>query len=389
MQLKDALANKSSVIVLRAYRKQQYQGDMEAPFLQEAHFQWLTGIDEPDWWVIVTPESHYLVSPDIDQSHQIFNGGVELDTVRKATGINTIITYREARQLLKNLATRYETVYTLGKDPRAPYYDFSLNPSQAELTRMVKRIFKTVEDCRPQLNALRALKTPQELQDIKNAIQVSIDSFRTVHKSLPTLTKEYEIEAQLNSDFRKTGAQGHAYAPIVAAQKNACTLHYNKNNSPLPSNGLVLIDAGARYGGYSADITRTYAIGTPTARQIAVHAAVQKAHFAIIELIKPGATFNEYQDKSDEIMKEALQSLGLLKKPGDDRKYFPHAISHGLGIDVHESLGGYGEFRPGMVLTVEPGIYIPEEGIGVRIEDDILVTESGNENLSVALSTDL
>jgi len=120
-----------------------------------------------------------------------------------------------------------------------------------------------------------------------------------------------------------------------------------------------------------------------------VHAAVQKAHFAIIDLIRPGVTFKDYQDGTDTIMKEALRSLGLLNTPADYRKYFPHAISHGLGIDVHESLGGYKEFQPGMVLTVEPGIYIPEEGIGVRIEDDILVTEAGNENLSAALSTDL
>lgn len=185
------------------------------------------------------------------------------------------------------------------------------------------------------------------------------------------------------------GAEGYAYEPIVAAGANALTLHYTRNNNPLPKNGLLLIDAAARVGGYCADITRTYAIGTPTAREVAVHAAVEKAHFAIINLIKPGLALSEYQDKSDEIMKEALRSLGLLKKPEDYRKYFPHAISHGLGIDVHESFGGYTEFMPGMVLTVEPGIYIPEEGIGVRIEDDILVTETGNENLSGDLPTGL
>ena len=120
-----------------------------------------------------------------------------------------------------------------------------------------------------------------------------------------------------------------------------------------------------------------------------MYAAVEKAQQEITALIKPGVALKDYAEQSDVIMKGALRSLGLLNKPDDYRKYFPHAVSHGLGLDVHESLGGYKEFMPGMVLTVEPGIYIPEEEIGVRIEDDILVTEQGNENLSAALPTSL
>ena len=147
--------------------------------------------------------------------------------------------------------------------------------------------------------------------------------------------------------------------------------------------------AGARVGGYAADITRTYAIGTPSQREKDVHAEVEKAHRAIIDLIKPGASIKQYSASVDEIMKQALQNLNLFNTPDDYRRYFPHAVSHGLGIDVHDSLGGFETFLPGMVLTVEPGVYIPEEGIGVRIEDDILVTEDGNRNLSAALPTSL
>jgi Xaa-Pro aminopeptidase len=387
--LKKSLSEQSSVIVLRAYAKQQYQGDMEVPFLQEANFLWLTGIDQPNWWVIITPDTEYLVAPSVDMSHQIFNGAVEYDAARTMTGVAKIVTTRQAHLLLRELADRFGHVYTLGKDPYSKYYDFSQNPSQAMLARTLKRCFKSIEDCRPQILALRSIKSSNEVGLIKEAVAVSLDSFRAIHEEMKRVNKEYEIEARLNGDFRRTGADGHAYAPIVAAGLNACTLHYNKNNSELPKNGLVLIDAGARFNGYCADITRTYAIGEPSSREKAVHAAVQKAHFAIIDLIRPGVTFKDYQDGTDTIMKEALRSLGLLNSPADYRKYFPHAISHGLGIDVHESLGGYKEFQPGMVLTVEPGIYIPEEGIGVRIEDDILVTETGNENLSAALSTDL
>ena len=154
---------------------------------------------------------------------------------------------------------------------------------------------------------------------------------------------------------------------------------------------MVLIDIGARVGGYSADVTRTYCLN-PTKRQKAVHAALEKAHQAIITLIAPGLPIAEYIDSVDEIMKQALYELGLLDDMSDQeayRKYFPHAISHGLGIDTHDSLGRPRYLETGMVLTVEPGIYIPEEGIGVRIEDDILVTATGYENLTAALPTSL
>ena len=175
----------------------------------------------------------------------------------------------------------------------------------------------------------------------------------------------------------------------MASGKNALTLHYSKNNDSLPKNGLVLIDAGARYKGYCTDITGTYAIGASTERQKAVHAAVEKAHHAIIALLGPGKSVKEYHEQVDAIMIDALKSLGLYNKPEDYRKYFPHAISHGLGIDVHDPLGNPTHFQPGMVLTVEPGIYIPEEKIGVRIEDDILITQTGIENLSGDLPTGL
>lgn len=188
------------------------------------------------------------------------------------------------------------------------------------------------------------------------------------------------------------GGATHAFEPIVASGKNACTLHYTSNNDRLRTDQLVLFDIGARLHGYPGDITRTYAVGEPTKRQSEVHMAVRQAEQQIIELVRPGLALTEYIAAVDSIMKNALLLLGLMKNLDDTtayRRYFPHAVSHGLGVDVHDRLGGYTEFQPGMVLTVEPGIYIPEEGIGVRIEDNIVITEKGSHNISAALSTDL
>ena len=150
-----------------------------------------------------------------------------------------------------------------------------------------------------------------------------------------------------------------------------------------------MIDVGASFNGYAADITRTYALKKPTKRQVQLHERLQEAHAAVIDLLKPGESVSEYSKNVDTIMKQALIDAKLLKSFEDHetyRKYFPHAISHGLGIDPHDSLGGPQYFEPGMVLTVEPGIYIPEEGIGIRIEDDILITEKSHKNLSQKLA---
>ena len=360
-------------------------------FEQEANFWYLTGIEAPDWWVIIDGKlgKSYLVAPEVDAIHDIFDGSISYNNAKKISGVDDVISEKEAIVLLKDLSKKYDTVYTLGKDPSAEHYDFVVNPSQENMQKRLQKIFNNVEDCRLDLAKLRAIKQPEEIEYMEKAISLTVDAFNQVKKKLPQLKYEYEVEAEFSYIFRKNGSKGHAYDPIVASAKNACTLHYSDNNSLLKPGSLLLIDIGARISGYAADITRTYSIGTPTDCQIEVHKAVEKAHNRIVSLLRPGLLVSEYQDNVDEIMKSTLEDLGLLKKPDDYRRYFPHAISHGLGIDVHDLLGRPERFLPGMVITVEPGIYIPEEAIGVRIEDDILITEDGYRNLSKSLSTGL
>lgn len=384
----------SSVVVLTAYSQQQRMNDSAFKFEQEANFWYLTGINVPNWRLILNTKTgeSWLVAPDVDAVHEVFDGSLSVSEAARVSGVSAVLSQDGATMLLKDLAKKHKVVYTLGKDPYEKHYDFALNPAQKLLTRSLKTVFSDVKDCRRDLAKLRAIKAPEEIVAIKRAIALTIKGFERVKRQLPKLHYEYEIEAEFTHEFRSKGALGHAYDPIIASGKNACTLHYNDNQQELTTNQLVLLDVGARVDGYAADITRTYSVGAPTDRQQQVHRAVEQAHYKIIELLKPGCSVAKYQQAVDEIMKDSLMSLGLLK-PKDDtkqyRNYFPHAISHGLGIDVHDSLGGPTEFMPGMVLTVEPGIYIKEEGIGVRIEDDILITESGHENLSTALSTSL
>lgn len=380
---------KLGLLVIAGYGSLQQSGDAAFAFQQEANFWWLTGIEAPGWWLILESSHTTLVAPSVEATHQLFDGGLSWEEAKRISGVEKVISQAEATELLEKLASKYKSVATLGRDPLAKYYDFALNPAPLATLRQLRKVFSKVEDCRLELARLRAIKQPSEVAAIRRAVGLTIEAFVAVRQNIAKYTYEYQVEADFSHYFRSSGAKGHAYEPIVAAGKNACTLHYVKNQDRLNKNGLLLLDIGARVGGYAADITRTYALGTATKRQQQVHAAVELAHQEIISLLKPGLPVLEYHQKVDEIMKQKLTELGLLKKPEDYRKYFPHAISHGLGIDVHDALGRPTEFKEGMVLTVEPGIYIPEEGIGVRIEDDILITKDGHENLSAALPTSL
>jgi Xaa-Pro aminopeptidase len=198
---------------------------------------------------------------------------------------------------------------------------------------------------------------------------------------------EYQLEAEITAGFRKRGATGHAFEPIVAAGKRACILHNVANNAPIGKNELVVVDVGAEFEHYSADITRTVSFERSSTRQGAVYSAVLEAQEFAIDLLKPGLAFEDYRRQTDRFIGEKLRELGLIKTvgPAGIRKYYPHSISHFMGLNVHD-VGDYGQsLQSGMVLTVEPGIYIPEEGLGVRLEDDILVTEKGCEILSKTL----
>lgn len=379
----------SGLVIIAGYASLQRGNDASFSFEQEANFWYLTGIEEADWWLVLHETKSYLVAPDIDEVHRVFDGGMSAEAAIKLSGVDEVISHTEGRALLRFLASEHTRVSTLGKDQHAEHYDFALNPAPVEMLAHLQEMFHEVIDCRGKLAVQRSIKQPIEIEHMRKAIAITIEAFEEVKAKINSYTHEYQIEADFTHHFRYAGATGHAYDPIVASGMNACTLHYDHNQAALKAGDMVLMDIGARVSGYPADITRTYQFGHVTDRQNAVHAAVAQAHREIIALLKPGFAVREYVAKVDEIMQDALRSLGLLNSESDYRKYFPHAVSHGLGIDVHDSLGGPKEFQVGMVLTVEPGIYIPEEGIGVRIEDDILITKDGYENLSEKLATSL
>ena len=382
-----------SLLVVPAYSEMQRGNDAAYAFEQEANFWYLTGIEHADWWVILdgTRGKSWLVSPVVDDIHALFDGSLGADDAKAISGIDEVIDREEALSLLRREARTRQFVYTVDQPPYHDRFGFTLNPAAHELREQVSRIFTQVQDFRPKLAEMRAIKRPEEIRMMQTAIDLTIGAYEEVKAKLSTYKYEYEVEADFTHYFRSRGAAGHAYDPIVAGASNACTLHYGSNAAALKKGSLLLLDIGARVGGYAADITRTYAIGRPTKRQQDIHARVVEAQAQIIKLLTPELSVELYHQQVDTIMQDALIELKLIRDKHDEkyRTYFPHAISHGLGIDVHDALGRPRYLQPGMVLTVEPGIYIPEEGVGVRIEDDILITDRGYRNLSRKLATDL
>ena len=237
----------------------------------------------------------------------------------------------------------------------------------------------------------RTIKSAAELQAICDACHITEQGFRNILDVVQPGVWEYEVEAEYLYNFVRNRSRGFAYTPIIAGGGNACVLHYIENNKQLKDGDLLLMDVGAEYGNYNADMTRTIPVnGRFTKRQRAVYDAVLRVKNKATDILRPGITIPEYHKEVGLFMEEELVELGLIdktdiKNQNPDwpayKKYFMHGTSHHLGLDVHDYASVFDPVAQGMVFTVEPGIYIREENIGVRIEDDILITEDGHENL--------
>lgn len=379
------------LIVLSAHRRMQRSGDTTYPFRQNSSFFYFTGIEEPDVILVIDTGrgEEWLILPELSEAERIFDGSIDTSGLKKISGINSLEQGRSGWQKLSRRAKAAGAVQTIVPPV---FKDLTLrNAAQAQLREWLRDRRIKVRDVSKTIVGLRAIKQPAEIGCIEKAVAITVDTLSDIFGRLGEFGHEYELEAALTAGFRVRGARGHAYDPIVASGRNACTLHYTRNGAKLSRDDLLLIDAGAEVSNYASDITRTVALDRPTARQRAVHAAVLALQEEAIARLRPGITLIELDRLAHEDTGRALRGLGLAQQPTKSavRRYFPHSISHFMGLDVHDVGYARQPLRPGMVLTVEPGIYINREGIGVRIEDDILITENGARNLSASLSADL
>ncbi len=240
-----------------------------------------------------------------------------------------------------------------------------------------------IADITPLITPLRKVKDAWEIEQMQKAIDITGEGILDIIRQARASMYEYELEAMLFYRMQRSGAHHWGFAPIIASGINAATLHYGQNNCRIEEGQLVLMDVGAAYNNYSADITRCFPVSESFSdRQKQIYQLVLDVQKEIIEMIKPGVSLMDLQVKTRELLAESALAIGLIKDLDEITRYYMHGVSHFLGLDTHDLGGRNAILEVGNVITVEPGIYIPEENLGVRIEDDVLVTESGNCVLS-------
>lgn len=394
--------------------------DVEYAYRQDSDFFYLTGFNEPEAVAVLAPhhEEHrfvLFVQPK-DPDKETWTGyrcGVE--AAKTVYGADEAYSIDELNEKLPQYLIKADRIYYhLGSD--RSFNNLILSHWQRLMAGYQKRGTGPIalEDTHPILHPMRLVKSEAELEMMRKAAAISAQAHNRAREFARPGRYEYEVQAEIEHTFRQEGGIGPAYPSIVASGANACILHYIENNCQIQDNQLLLIDAGCSYGYYNGDITRTFPVGGKfTPEQKAIYEIVLEAQLKAIEEVKPGKPYNEFHDMAVCVIVKGLLDLGLLR--GDleeiikEEKYKPfymHRTGHWLGLDVHD-VGVYKHneetwqtLQPGQVLTVEPGIYIspqikpaegqpevPENwrGIGLRIEDDVLVTASGSEILTSAV----
>lgn len=403
-----------SIAILPAAQECMRSGDTHYRFRQNSNFAYLTDCEEADGILVVfagSPERSILFHLPKDPALEQWTGRrLGSEGVKLMLGIAEAYPLSEWPEFLTQHATAFDRIYVdLGHHTKLESSILEAIAGQKAKVRRGVGATAMLCDIEPILSEMRLFKDDFERAFMQKAADISVQAHREAMQAAPKLAYEYELEAILMHRFLREGCRASAYDPIVASGENACILHYTANNAPLKNDALILIDAGAEYANYAADITRTFPkSGRFSDAQRAVYEVVLRAQQAGIAQIGPGTPWPSIQEVMVRILCEGLVDLGILK--GDVstlietqayKPYYMHNSGHWLGIDVHDA-GHYkkqGEFRalePGMALTVEPGLYLDASipglardfhGIGVRIEDDILVTESGYVNLTGALPT--
>ncbi len=373
------------LIVIAANGLMQRNADVTYRFRQDSNFLYLTGLaDLADAILVITSGESFLIIRDKTAVEITFEGNYNCDEIAKKSGIHRVYSSAEGWAQLKRLQLNRNKLFTITAPPSRAA-NFYTNPARRRLTARLARLQKSsaeLVDIRPQLIKLRQIKQPAEVAAIKHAIKITQRGFEAAKKLMIGPTSEQALQAVFDQTFTEARTQ-HGYQPIIASGKRANTLHYTANDHAVTASELVLMDVGAEVNGYSADISRTYSAHF-SARQRKVFEAVGAVQQTIIKRIEPGLSWHDLNEMSEQIMGEWLIKLKLISKnqPAEVRRYFTHGISNSLGLDEHDPSDYTKPLAENMVITVEPGIYIPKEDIGVRIEDDILITKTGAENLS-------
>lgn len=394
----------NSIAIFRSNYEFVRNGDASMDFKQNSDLFWLTGIDQEDSILVLFPDSpeaaykECLFLKQTNETIAVWEGHkYTKEEATQVSGIKSVFWNDNFDQAIRPKINYATNIYlTLNENDR---FSYKSPYSDLDFARKIKRDFPLHQYHRaaPILQRLRSIKSDVEMALINHAIGISKKGFERLLNFVKPGVMEYEVEAELIHEYIRNAATGHSFHPIVASGKNACVLHYIDNNSVCNDGDLLLVDCGVDYANYASDMTRVIPVnGKFTDRQKQVYNAVLRVMREASKLLKPGTMLMDYhQIVGKELMEKELVDLGLLSmndiKNEDSnwpayKKYFMHGTSHFLGIDVHDVGMRYEPMKAGMLFTCEPGIYIKEEGIGIRIENNLLLTNNQPIDLMDAIN---
>jgi Xaa-Pro aminopeptidase len=387
-----------SVAILFSNYQMPRNGDQYYPYRQHSDFFYFTGIEQEKSILIIAPDANSVELKEVlfilraNPTLEIWEGH-KLTTAeaREISGIKTIKYTDEFDAVIHALMISSENVYF--NLPELPKFFPEVQSKDEVIASQIKEKYRLhrFERLAPLMQQLRLRKSETEIGLIKKAISITRDAFLELLQEVKPGIGEFEIEAIITHEFIRSAANGHAYSPIVASGKNACALHYIENQNVCRDGELLLMDFGAEYANYAADLSRTIPVnGRFTKRQRELYDATYRIYQTARSLIKPGTTINKVHDEVCKLWEEEHIRMGLYtqqqaKNHTDENplwfNYYMHGTMHFLGLDVHDTGTKETLLEPGMILTCEPGIYIAEEAIGIRLENNLLLTENGNLDL--------
>ena len=362
--------------------------DGTLPFKQASDIFYLSGVDQEESILVVFPSAQQKAFREIlfvreTNEHIAVWEGAKLTKAQaqEQTGIQNVQWVSEFDKVMRVVMN--EATSLCLNDNAHTRATIEVETREMRCNEKLRKDFPNhaISRVAPIMHHIRAIKTQEEIDQLQRAINITRQGFERVMKMMRPGVMEYEIEAEYAHEFLKNGSRGFAYTPIVASGANACVLHYIANDMPCQDGDLILMDVGAEYGNYNADMTRCIPVnGKFSPRQKDVYNAVLRVMEGAKKLLKPGIMMSDYHTQVGDMMQKELLGLGLLtaddaKNPLAYKKYFMHGTSHFLGLDVHDVGDWNIPIEAGNVFTVEPGIYIPEEGIGIRIENNVVVTD--------------
>jgi len=377
----------NGLIILSTNPENIRNGDVLYPFRPDSDFWYLTGFKEPECIAVVSKDNYSIFLRERDTEREIWDGErLGVSRANETLMSDNAFPISELNQKLPQLISKSEHIY----------FDLDNNYRGSEILEMIPK--SNLKSIKHLINEMRLHKDEHEISLMRHAASISVKAHELAMRKVRPGMFEYEITSLFDQTFRANNAE-HAYPPIVAGGKNSCILHYINNDQELHENDLLLIDSGCEYEGYASDITRTFPVsGKFSNAQKEIYSIVLDAQKVAIDEMYVGNNIRAPHFEASRVIKEGLVSIGLMKPNDDIRKFYMHGTGHWLGMDVHD-VGNYNiedsprRFEEGMVMTVEPGIYIRGDAkidmkfhnIGIRIEDDVLITKNGPEVLTGSL----